>query len=298
MYILNFIRGFFMAVADSVPGVSGGTIAFILGFYDKFIHSIHELIHGSLEEKKKAFTFLGKIGIGWVVGIILSVLFIASVFEEHIYLISSLFLGLIVVAIPMIIKEEKETLKDKYQYIAYTFVGIMIVGLITYFNPLTNGTGGVTSLDNLTIGIIIFVFIAGMIAISAMVLPGISGSTILLILGLYAGIINAVKETIKFNFNYIPVVFVFGLGVLSGVFVTIKVVSFVLKKYRAQTLYTIIGLMIGSLYAVVMGPLSLEVPKEAVSFQTFSIFFFIIGGGLIIGLEQLKRIMQKHETTN
>lgn len=294
MYILSFIRGFFMAVADSVPGVSGGTIAFVLGFYDKFIHSIHELIHGTKESRKEAFIFLSKIGIGWIVGMILSVLFIASIFEEHIYAISSLFLGLIIVAIPLIIKEEKNELIGKYKYLGFTLAGIFAVSLITYFNPLTNGTGTTTSLSSLSLGIIIFVFAAGMIAISAMVLPGISGSTILLILGLYAGIINAVKELIQFNFSYFPVVFVFGLGILAGVFVTIKIVNFLLTNYRAQTIYTIVGLMIGSLYAVVMGPLSLEVPKDAMSFSTFSILFFLIGGGLIIGLEQLKKYMQHH----
>ena len=94
MYIINFIRGFLMATADSVPGVSGGTIAFVLGFYDKFIGSINDLISGSKEERIEAITFLAKIGVGWIVGLVLSVLFIASIFEEHIYSISSVFLGL------------------------------------------------------------------------------------------------------------------------------------------------------------------------------------------------------------
>ena len=101
MYVINFVRGFFMAVADSVPGVSGGTIAFIMGFYDKFINSINNLISGSKEERIEAIKFLAKIGIGWVTGMVLSVLFITSVFEEHIYVISSLFLGLIIMAIPL-----------------------------------------------------------------------------------------------------------------------------------------------------------------------------------------------------
>ena len=112
MYVLSFIRGFFMAMADSVPGVSGGTIAFIMGFYDKFILSINNLIYGKKEEKLEALIFLAKIGIGWIVGIVLSVLFIASVFEEHIYQISSLFIGLIIAAIPFIILQEKETFKQ------------------------------------------------------------------------------------------------------------------------------------------------------------------------------------------
>ena len=115
MFIVNFIRGFFMALADSVPGVSGGTIAFILGFYDQFIGSLNALISkNSKEEKLKALNFLFKIGIGWAVGIIGSVLFLASLFEEHIYNISSLFIGFIIFSIPIIIKSERETLKNKY----------------------------------------------------------------------------------------------------------------------------------------------------------------------------------------
>lgn len=294
MYVINFIRGFFMAVADSVPGVSGGTIAFIMGFYDKFINSINHLISGTKEERIESFIFLAKVGVGWVVGMVLSILFIASVFEDNIYVISSLFLGLIIVAIPMIIKEEKETLKDKYLYLLFTLLGLLIVSSITYFNPLTSGGEGVAvSLDQLSFGVIIFVLLAGMIAISAMVLPGISGSTILLILGLYAAIINAIKEVITFNFEFLPVVIIFGIGIILGALVTIKGVRFVLSNYRAQTIYTIIGLMLGSLYAVVMGPLSLEVPKNALSFDTFSIVFFIIGGALILGLEQLKKVLSK-----
>lgn len=293
MYVINFIRGFFMAVADSVPGVSGGTIAFIMGFYDKFINSINNLISGTKEERIESIKFLAKVGIGWITGMVLSVLFITSVFEEHIYIISSLFIGLIIMAIPLIIKQEKDVLKGKYINIIYSVIGIAIVSLITYFNPLTNGSNEGNSLDNITIGLTMFVFIAGMIAISAMVLPGISGSTILLILGLYAGILNAIKEVIKFNFDYLPIVIIFGIGIISGIMLTIKGVKYTLTNYRSQTIYTIIGLMIGSLYAVVMGPRSLEIPKEALSFSTFSIIFFILGGAIIIGLEQLKKITDK-----
>lgn len=110
MYIINFIRGFFMALADSVPGVSGGTIAFIMGFYDKFINSLNALMSPSIkmQEKKEALFFLIKLGIGWITGMVLSVLFLASIFDKHIYAISSLFIGFIIFSIPIIFKEEKE----------------------------------------------------------------------------------------------------------------------------------------------------------------------------------------------
>lgn len=89
MFIIQFIRGFCMALADSVPGVSGGTIAFLLGFYDKFIDSIDDLLTGTKEERKDAFVFLIKLGIGWISGFVIAVLILTSVFESHIYYISS-----------------------------------------------------------------------------------------------------------------------------------------------------------------------------------------------------------------
>ena len=182
MFIVNLIRGFFMALADSVPGVSGGTIAFILGFYDEFIGSLNTLVSkNSKEEKIQALQFLLKIGVGWAIGMITSVLFLASIFEEHIYSISSVFIGFIIFSIPLIIKAEKETIKNKYLNIVWTITGILVVVAITVFNPVAGGTGFEVSLSQLNIGLILYVFIAGMIAISAMVLQGISGSTLLLI---------------------------------------------------------------------------------------------------------------------
>lgn len=296
MYIINFIRGFCMALADSVPGVSGGTIAFILGFYDKFINSLNNVVVGNKEERIEAIKFLIKLGIGWIVGFVLSVLFITSIFEQHIYEISSLFIGFIIVAIPIIFKEERDSIIGKYKNILFLIIGIVIVVGISYLNPASaGGEGVIVSTDHLTIGLVVYIFVSAMIAISAMVLPGISGSTILLIFGLYAPVLGAVKQVIKFNFDYLPVVIIFGLGVLTGIGVTIKGVKYALSNYRSQTIYCILGLMIGSLYAVVMGPTSLEVPKAPMDMSTFSIVYFIIGGAIIIGLERLKVQLEKRK---
>lgn len=283
-----------MALADSVPGVSGGTIAFILGFYDKFINSLNNVVVGKKEERIDAIKFLIKLGIGWIVGFVLSVLFITSIFEQHIYEISSLFIGFIIVAIPIIFKEERKSIIGKYKNILFLILGIIIVVGISYLNPASaGGEGVIVSTDHLTIGLVVYIFISAMIAISAMVLPGISGSTILLIFGLYAPILGAIKQVIKFNFDYLPIVIIFGLGVLTGIAVTIKGVKYALANYRSQTIYCILGLMIGSLYAVVMGPTSLEVPKAPMNMSSFSILYFIVGGAIIIGLERLKVQLEK-----
>ncbi len=137
MYILNFIRGFCMALADSVPGVSGGTIAFILGFYDDFVNALNNLISSNKSGRIKAFKFLAKIGIGWITGFILSVLFITNIFEKNIYEINSLFLGFIISSIPLIVKSEMKTLSNNKRNIIFILIGITVVGAMTYFNPVT-----------------------------------------------------------------------------------------------------------------------------------------------------------------
>lgn len=285
-----------MALADSVPGVSGGTVAFILGFYDKFIGSIRDLlsVKTTKEEKKEALIFLIKIGIGWVVGFLLAVLFISSVFEKHIYNISSLFVGFIIFAIPIIIKEEKDSLKGKYKNLLFLIIGIVIVVLISVLKPTTSS---ITDLawNNINIGSCIFVFVVGMIAISAMVLPGISGSTLLLIFGLYAPIIDAIKQVMHLKLEYLPILVVFALGVVTGMISVVKFINYSLKRFRSQTIYMVLGLMIGSLYSVFLGPTTLKTPLDAMNIHTFSIIFFIIGGALIIGLERLKYVLEKKE---
>lgn len=286
MYVIQFIRGFCMALADSVPGVSGGTVAFLLGFYDDFIGSIDDLISGNMEKKKKALLFLIKLGIGWVCGFILAMLVLANVFESHIYVVSSLFIGFIIFAIPIVILEEKECLSAKKSCIPFVILGIVVVSAITYFNPTGGGEG--VSLEHLTPSLGIFVFVAGMITISAMVLPGISGSTLLLIMGLYLPIVAAIKEILHLNFSALPTVFLFGCGVIVGAFSVVKLIRKALENFRAQTIYTIVGLMLGSIYAVIMGPASLENPQPPMGWHEFSVIAFVIGGVIILGLQKMK----------
>lgn len=174
-------------------------------------------------------------------------------------------------SIPLIIKEEKNCLKNKYKNIIFTILGIAIVFLITYFNPVSNG-GNVVDITNLNLGLIIYIFISAMIAISAMVLPGISGSTLLLIFGLYMPIMNAIKEFLHLNFSYFPILVVFGLGVLTGIVLVIKLIKISLEKFRIQTVYLII---------------------EHIS--NFSIIFFIVGGIIIYSLEKIKVVLEKRK---
>lgn len=291
-YLVNAIRGFCMALADSVPGVSGGTIAFVLGFYDKFINSLNSLIYDDMKKKKEAFFFLIKLGIGWVIGMVLAVFILTSLFEKQIYVVSSVFLGFIVFSIPLIIGTEKSALQGKYKNLIFLLFGILIVGFITYFNPVSGGDSAV-NLSHLNIGLLLYIFVAGMVAISAMVLPGISGSTLLLIFGLYIPIMTSIKKFLHFDFSVLPVLIFFGLGVITGILLVIRLIKKALESYRSQMIYFILGLMIGSLYAIVMGPTTLDVPQNPMSFQTFSILAFLFGGLIIFGLERLRVVLEK-----
>ena len=286
MYIIQFIRGFCMALADSVPGVSGGTIAFLLGFYDQFISSIDDLIRGSLEQKKNALIFLIKLGIGWACGMVLAILILTSVFEAHIYAISSMFIGFILFAIPIVVKEEKDVLQSHAKAAFFVLIGAAVVCAITYFNPVSGGNS--MSLEHFNVQLGIYVFIAGAIAISAMVLPGISGSTLLLIMGIYLPVITAIKDILHFDFAAFPTVFMFGCGILAGIFSVVKIIRRALERFRAQTIYLIVVLMLGSIYAVIKGPETLDVPQQAMTFGTFNILFFAVGGVIILGLQLLK----------
>ena len=220
-----------------------------------------------------------------------------STIEKNIYEINSLFLGFIISSIPLIVKSERKTLSNNKRNIIFLIIGIIIVGAMTYFNPVSSsGQSFSIKYDNLNIIFIAYIFLSGMIAISAMVLPGISGSTILLIFGLYAPILNGVKEILKLNFDYLPGILIFGFGVLLGVLLTVRTVRHLLRNFRSQTIYCIIGLMIGSIYSVIMGPTSLEIPRPPMSVQSFSIIFFIIGCTLVPALEKLKDVLKNKDT--
>lgn len=290
--IERFIQGFCMALADSVPGVSGGTIAFIMGFYDKFINSLDNLLRGDSKEKKQALKFLIKLGIGWIVGFLISATILSTLFNSKIYVLSSLFLGFIIFAIPVVIREEKDEVIGKYKNIIFLVLGMLFVVLISFLNS-NRSLMEIGHLNKLNLGLMIYVFLAGAIAITAMILPGISGSTLLLIFGLYIPIMNAVKNILKFDFSYIPVLIIFGLGIVVGCLTSVKLLRKCLEKYRSQTIYTVIGMMLGSIYAIAMGPTTLDEPMKMLSFSNFNIIFFILGAVIIICLEKIKEFLEK-----
>ncbi len=287
------INGFCMALADSVPGVSGGTVAFLMGFYDNFIGSLNDLLTGNLAAKKKALIYLIKLGIGWAIGFVACVLILTSVFESHIYSISSLFIGFILFAIPIVVMEEKKCLCEKPWMAFMVLIGAAGVAALTFFN---SGSGGAFNIDAGGIGTYLYVFIAGAIAICAMVLPGISGSTLLLIFGLYIPIMNAIKEILTLDFTHFGIVMVFGIGIVVGIVSIVRAIRVALDKQRSATVYLIIGMMLGSLYSVVMGPTTLTDENDVLlglaplDMNSFSVLFFLLGGVVIIGMQLLGKL--------
>ena len=292
---MRILGGFLMALADSVPGVSGGTIAFILGLYDEFITSLNNIVSKDKEKRKAALLFLLKLGSGWVVGMALAAFVITSIFESHIYQVSSLFMGFILFSIPLIVKEELDTIKGKYLNAVFTVLGIALVVAITYFskNALLKGAVDLKA-SELTVFLGIYLFFAAMCAISAMVLPGISGSTLMLVFGIYQPIMMAIKGFLSMEFAYTPALFIFGCGVLTGIFTIVKLLKLGLEKNRSAIVYFILGMMVGSFYAIIMGPTAISNPVEPLNLHTFSVVFFIIGGIIILGLQFLKGVFEKN----
>lgn len=280
------INGFCMALADSVPGVSGGTVAFIMGFYDLFIGSVHDLVFGKWEEKRSALFYLAKLGAGWAVGMLLAVAVLSALFESHIYVVSSLFFGFVLGAVPLVVEEEVEGLRKLPQGFAFTLIGLAVVVGIT----MANGQSGTAAMDlaEFSIPVAIQLFFIGMIAISAMFLPGISGSTLLLIFGAYIPVIMAVKGVLSLDFSYIPCLTFFGCGILAGAVTVVKAIKACLEKFRSQTVYLILGMMVGSLYAIGMGPTTLEIPQAPLNIGNFSPIPAIIGALLVFGMQKIK----------
>ena len=147
-------------------------------------------------------------------------------------------------------------------------------------------------LGQFSVGLGVKLFLIGMVAISAMFLPGISGSTLLLIFGAYIPVITAIRAVLGLQFTYIPALAFFGLGVLAGAATVVKGIKVCLERFRPQAVYAILGMMIGSFYAIIQGPTTLDTPKPAMTFSTFHIIACLVGVVLVLGMQKLKSLRQ------
>ena len=290
--IVTAFHGFCMALADSVPGVSGGTIAFILGFYEKFLDSLHAVFRGDSAQRKDALRYLIKLGLGWAIGMGSCVILLSNLFEQNIYFMSSLFLGLTVSSIPFVAIAERQTLQQPLRHGWFLLIG---VGLVVGLAMLRTGGAGIGTINYAQLNALqfVYIFLSGAVAITAMVLPGISGSSVLLIAGVYLPTIQAVHSLLQLQLAVFPGLCALGFGVLTGVAFSIQAIRAALQKHRGPMVWLILGLMIGSLYAIANGPASLSNPQLPLSLATFHLPAFFLGAAILLALELLKIGMER-----
>ncbi|MGL6312333.1 DUF368 domain-containing protein [Vibrio sp. WXL103] len=235
-YLITFFKGMAMGAADVVPGVSGGTIAFITGIYDKLLGSIRSINPSLLTTLKQQGvkgawqsingTFLVALFTGVLTSIATLAKLISWLMVTHPIPLWSFFFGLILVSVYHILRQVKQ--RD-VKAVAFLLIGVGFAYLITVLKPL--------DLEPTTFNF----FLCGTIAICAMILPGISGSFILLLLGMYTPVLAAVKGA---DFALLGL---FLAGCVSGLLCFSHLLSWLLNRYRDLTLTFLTGLMIGTL---------------------------------------------------
>lgn len=228
-----------MGITELVPGVSSGTLAMIIGIYDQLILSINDLFS---KKWKKALPFLIPLGIGMVFGLLSFVRIINYLLENHFEPTRFFFLGLIVGVLPLLFKQADMKNKFTKKHYVTLVISIFIVAMLDFF-PTPEGE----PIISLTLINGIGLFVSGWIASMAMLLPGISGSLLLLILGVYETATNALA-----TFN-IPIILVIGSGVMLGFLISSKIIKGLLKNYYSITYAALIGLVIGSTVIIYPG---------------------------------------------
>lgn len=247
----NLWKGFAMGTTDLVPGVSGGTIALLLGIYDDFIRSISGIFSKRFWESLK---FLIPIGLGMVIAIGVLSKLINYLLSTHTVPTMFFFIGLIGGIIPYLLKTSKfKQTFSTLHYILLVLGIVIIVVIIVVITLLNNGDKHAGETLTLNSGLVIKYFIAGMCASSAMLLPGISGSFMLLVFGVYGTVMFAISEFMSLNFAAIPILLTVGFGVICGFLFSSKLIQYLLSYYTFLTYALIIGFVIGSLYAVFPG---------------------------------------------
>ncbi|EUP85071.1 DUF368 domain-containing protein [Staphylococcus aureus] len=277
---INILKGFAMGTSDLVPGVSGGTIALLLGIYNQFIASISGIFSRRFWP---SFTFLIPIIIGMLLAMgSLSNLFNYLLSQHHIPTMF-FFGGLIIGIVPYLLKISNYKTSFTTKHYMMVIAGIAVLIVITLMN---NGDKHAGETLTLSTSLIIKYFIAGMCASSAMLLPGISGSFMLLVFGVYGTVMLAISEVVKLNFAGLPILLAVGFGVLAGFIISSKIIQYFLTHHKLMTFALIIGFVVGSLFAVFPG-----LPTNIVMWFVSLVVFII---GFIVSLT-LGRITAENE---
>ncbi len=276
-YFKEILKGVFIGVANIIPGVSGGTIALSMGVYEKIIEAINNL---KKDFKNSAKTLLPYV-IGAVLGILVLAILIEFLLDKFPFPTVFAFIGLIIGGLPSIynrVKNEKIKVTHIISFVIFALV--IIVPTIVSNNVIDTAM-------TLEVGIVpILIMLAlGTIAAASMVVPGVSGSMILMMLGYYETILSSVsacvKSLIKFDFAtcFHNLIFLipFGIGVIVGIFLAAKIIEKLLKKYPNTTMWGIIALVVTSPFAILYGMnfASLNVIGIIASVITFVLGYFV-----------------------
>lgn len=271
------IKGFIMGIANIIPGVSGGTLALTLGIYEGFIGAISHFF-SNLKENIK---FLLPIFIGMGLSILTMSNVITTCFDKWPIPTTLFFMGLVIGGIPMLFSKVKKTKETKevssYIIALLTFALVIVLALS---EEIFGGTLSNANFDNLSILGYLGLTLIGIIAAGTMVIPGVSGSLVLMLLGYYLPIVNVIKEISHFE-NLIPNIFIagfFGVGVLIGMVLVAKLIEWLLAKYEIKTYFGVIGFIIASVIAI---PISVYHEVDTIIYSTpqvlIGLVFLILG---------------------
>lgn len=252
--IKNILKGVVIGLANIIPGVSGGTMMVSMGIYDKLIHCITHLF----KEFKKSILFLLPIVIGMGIAVVASAFVITDLFESFPFPTTLCFVGLIIGGLPAICKNVKGNRVKVGHIIAFLLFFVAVVAL-----ALMGEKEGVSADLSFNLVNVFKLFVVGVIAAATMVIPGVSGSMMLLLLGYYNPILSTVKAFIKafievFKTHDIAgllaglgVLIPFGIGVLVGIFAIAKLIEIIFAKFPMYAYWAIIGLIVASPIAII-----------------------------------------------
>ncbi|GEN91399.1 DUF368 domain-containing protein [Tetragenococcus koreensis] len=282
-YFWMIIKGMMMGIANIIPGVSGGTMAVSLGIYDDMIFAITHLF----KKWKKSFKILLPLGIGLVAGVIFFSYAIEFLLSRYTLPTALAFVGLILGGLPILFRKFQASMKQ-YQLnlnISHIIVFLAFFAIVVGMSFMQETEAGFTSLEvNFTN--IIVLFVIGIIASATMVVPGISGSLVLMILGYYYGIINTLTnffdalrvldwEALVYNTSLL---LPFGIGVLLGIFLISKIIEYLFIHHPSLTYSGILGLVIASPFAIIYNTNALAdlSGSNALSFTIIGIVLLVI----------------------
>lgn len=249
--IKNILKGAVIGVANIIPGVSGGTMAVSMGIYDKLIHCVTHIF----KEFKKSLKFLIPVGIGMALALVGLSFVIEAAFAHFPAQTNLLFIGLILGGLPAILKKVKGNTIRLSHIIPAVIFFVLVVGLATF------GSGEGSDADlSFNVLNVLKLFGVGVIASATMVIPGVSGSMILMLMGYYQPVIETISTFVRALTAFdVPVLLQccgilvpMGIGIVVGIVVIAKLIEIVFEKWPLVAYWAIIGLIVASPFAIVL----------------------------------------------